>query len=149
MSIPINNLTKELAAFHEIMSNDVNENDSHQNGEAIIEISFADWLQEELNKRGWSQSELGRRAGLSRATISVLISGRSQPKAETCLALARALNLPAETVLKAADLLPELPAPGGDPTIGEIADMLKRMTAEERQEILAYVLWQFRRKRGG
>ena len=85
---------------------------------------------------------------MSRATIACSFPAGASRKPRR-LALARALNLPAETVLKTADLLPELPAPGGDPTIGEIADMLKRMTAEERQEILAYVLWQFRRKRGG
>lgn len=115
----------------------------------VNKVDFADWLQMELKQREMSQAELARKSGLATASISMLVTGRNQPKATTCLALARALNLPAETVLKAADLLPELPAPAGDPSIGEVTDVMKRMTAEERQEILEYVLWRFRRKRGG
>lgn len=111
------------------------------------DTKFSDWLQASLREREMSQAELSRRSGLASATISMLITGQNQPKAATCLALARALDLPAETVLKAANLLPELPAPAGDPTIGEVVDVMKRMTAEERREILEYIKWQFSRKR--
>lgn len=108
---------------------------------------FSEWLQEELEKRGWSQSELARRSGLTRQTINTLIKGRSEPQAETCLAIARGLNVPPETVLRAADLLPELPVPDRDPTLQELMDLMKRMSQEEREEILQYALFRFRRRR--
>jgi transcriptional regulator with XRE-family HTH domain len=123
-------------------------NNTYRGADVNTEAYFGEWLQEELEKRGWTQAELARRAKLTRGGISSLISGRNHPTAQTCVALARALDLPAETVLKVADLLPELPAPAEDPTLGELMDLMKRMTEEERREVLEYAFWRFRRKRG-
>lgn len=113
------------------------------------ETYFQEWLQEELKKRGWAQVELSRRTGLTRAAISSLVSGRNNPSASSCVAIAKAFDLPAETVLKAADLLPETPAEMEDPTLGELIDLMKRMTPEQREEILDYALWRFRRNKKG
>lgn len=108
---------------------------------------FSEWLQQELSKRGWAQSELARRAGLTRGAISSLVSGRNNPKAETCVAIARAFDLPPETVLMAADLLPEIPPPGQDPTFTEILNVVKNMNPEERAELLDYALFRFRKRK--
>lgn len=108
---------------------------------------FAEWLENELRERGWTQTELARRAGMSRAAISMLVNGRNHPKAETCIALARGFDLPAETVLMAADLLPENQVPDRDPSLQELMNLMKRMTEEERREILDYALWRFRRRK--
>lgn len=35
---------------------------------------FSEWLNQEIEKRGWSYSELGRRAGISHSTISLVLS---------------------------------------------------------------------------
>ena len=110
-------------------------------------IYFSDWLQGELEKRGWSQAELARRSNLSRSGVNLLITGRNQPRAETCLALARGLGLAPETVLKAADLLPEGEAPDQDPTLEELVDLARRMSTEEREELLSYALWRYQRRR--
>ena len=106
---------------------------------------FSDWLKSELEKRAWSQAELARRAGLNRATINSLLSGRNHPRAETCLAIARGLDIPPETALKAADLLPEteLPDFDKDPTLQELFDIVKRLPKDERQQILEYTLWRY------
>lgn len=108
---------------------------------------FSEWLQEELDRRGWRQVDLARRSGLPRQTINTLLRGRSEPRAETCLALARGLDLPAETVLMAADLLPEGQVPDRDPSLQELMNLMKRMSEDERREILDYAMWRFRRRR--
>lgn len=43
--------------------------------------------------RRWSQAELSRRSGVSQANISVLETGKSDPRASTLAALAAALDL--------------------------------------------------------
>lgn len=63
------------------------------------------WITEELEQRGWSFRELGRRAGISHATISNIVSGQSRPGLDFCSSVARAFNVPAETVLRRAGLL--------------------------------------------
>jgi transcriptional regulator with XRE-family HTH domain len=68
---------------------------------------FSDWLQDEMNKRGWSQSDLSRNSGVNRQVISTYINQqRKKPDENILIDIARALNLPPETVFRAAGLLP-------------------------------------------
>jgi molybdate-binding protein/transcriptional regulator with XRE-family HTH domain len=50
--------------------------------------------------RGWSQTELARRCGLSRAEISAIETGRLVPSTVTALALAAALACPVEQLFR-------------------------------------------------
>lgn len=72
----------------------------------IMDANLVNWITEELKNRGWSLRELGRRANLSHATISHILSGQTNPGLDFCVGIARAFNVPAETVLRLADLLP-------------------------------------------
>jgi transcriptional regulator with XRE-family HTH domain len=67
---------------------------------------FAEWLQSELNKRRWSQSDCARAADLNRAVINKLLNGRCKPQPPTLVAIARAFKIPVETAYRAAGLLP-------------------------------------------
>ena len=49
---------------------------------------------------GWSQAELGRRSGLSRAEISAIETGRLVPSTATALALADALGMTVESLFR-------------------------------------------------
>jgi transcriptional regulator with XRE-family HTH domain len=69
-------------------------------------IYFSEWLQAEMNKRGWSQSDLARAADLNRAVINKLLNGKSHPQPATLEAISRALKIPIETTYRAAGLLP-------------------------------------------
>ena len=69
-------------------------------------IYFPEWLQTEMDKRGWSQSDLARSAELNRAVINKLLNGKSQPQPATLEAISRALRIPLETIYRAAGLLP-------------------------------------------
>lgn len=69
-------------------------------------MNFADWLIEEINKRNWNQSELARKSGLTRQAISHILSGRSQtPDNKSLEAIARALNFPADEVMRRAGVI--------------------------------------------
>jgi transcriptional regulator with XRE-family HTH domain len=69
-------------------------------------IYFSEWLQNEMDKRGWSQSDLARYADLNRAVINKLLNGKSHPQHPTLEAISRALKIPLETTYRAAGLLP-------------------------------------------
>src|SRR6185503_5469135 len=69
-------------------------------------LRFSEWLQSELGKRGWSQSDCARSANLNRAVINKLLNGKSKPQPSTLAAIARAFKIPVETVYRAAGLLP-------------------------------------------
>ncbi|MHC4413633.1 MAG: helix-turn-helix transcriptional regulator [Planctomycetota bacterium] len=78
----------------------------------IVNKGFSGWLQGELDKREWSQADLARKAGFSRAAISLVISQDRKPGPDFCRAIAKALELPEEHVFRKASLLS--PKPDGD-----------------------------------
>lgn len=96
---------------------------------------FVTWLTRELNERGWTNSELARRAELVPSTISMVISGRTNPGWEFCLGVARAFGFPPETVLRRAGLLPAVPArvQGEQEMLG----IFRLLSENQRQMILS------------
>ncbi len=74
---------------------------------ASMQSDFGAWLVEELGKRGWPQAEFARRAGVSPASVSRVISGESKPGDEFLNGTARALGIPVESVMRRVGKLPE------------------------------------------
>jgi transcriptional regulator with XRE-family HTH domain len=64
------------------------------------------WLSRQLAKRRMSQGDLSRQTGLSRATISRLISGERYFTPNCIAHIAVALNIPAHTVIRNSTLHP-------------------------------------------
>lgn len=100
----------------------------------------------ELEERGWSMRELGRRAGVSHAHISNVVSGSAKPGADFCLAIARAFRLPPERMLRLGGFLPPLLGPETDPALNELLEITRQLSPEGRQEVLNYALWRYRRQ---
>jgi transcriptional regulator with XRE-family HTH domain len=94
-------------------------------------IYFSEWLQAEMNKRGWSQSDLARYADLNRAVINKLLNGKSHPQPPTLEAISRALKLPIEITYRAAGLLPSNPE--NDDAIDEAIHVLKSIQSAQRR----------------
>lgn len=65
------------------------------------------------------------------------------------VALALALDVPADMVLRRAGLLPPQPGPERDPSFQEIAEIMRGMSPDERREVVDYALWRFRRRGKG
>lgn len=94
-------------------------------------IYFSEWLQNEMNKRGWSQSDLARAADLNRAVINKLLNGKSHPQPATLEAISRALKIPIEITYRAAGLLPV--STDNDDTIEEAIYVLKNIHSAQRK----------------
>ncbi len=94
-------------------------------------IYFSEWLQAEMDKRGWSQSDLARYADLNRAVINKLLNGKSHPQPQTLEAISRALKIPIETAYRAAGLLPANPE--NDETLEEAIHVLKSIQSTQRK----------------
>ena len=92
---------------------------------------FSEWLQGEMDKRGWSQSDLARSAVLNRAVINKLLNGKSHPQPTTLEAISRALKMPIEIIYRAAGLLPA--APDMDETIEEAIHVLRNIRSTQRK----------------
>jgi transcriptional regulator with XRE-family HTH domain len=94
-------------------------------------LRFAEWLQSEIDKRGWSQSDCARAADLNRAVINKLLNGKSKPQPHTLAAIARAFKIPIEIVYRAAGLLP--PNTDGDERLEELIHVFKSIQSPQRR----------------
>lgn len=105
------------------------------------------WLSKELEKRGWTYRETGRRAGISHVTISNIISGQQNPGLDFCTGIAKALGMPPETVMRKAGLIPPHPDDnmGAGEFIAEVSEMLRGLSLEDREFIYEMVKLQYQR----
>jgi transcriptional regulator with XRE-family HTH domain len=99
--------------------------------------SLSDWIRENLTERGWSQSELARRASLSSTTISDVLSGSAKPGFNFCKGVSQALGVPSEEVMRMAGLLP--PEPEETTTTRELLRSFSQLTTEEQQTVLEMI----------
>ena len=70
-------------------------------------MTFAEWLSNELELRGWSQADLARAADVPRGSINNLLTNMRKPGPDLCTAMAQAFNYPPDMVFRKAGLLPE------------------------------------------
>lgn len=94
---------------------------------------FGDWLNDVLQERGWSQAELARRAKVSRATISDIISGKARVGANVARSIASALKLSEEEVYRKANLLPT--ADPVNDAAARLAHRIAQLPVEEQEFI--------------
>lgn len=71
-----------------------------------INEGFKLWLQQELDLRKWSRSELARRAGISVQSITAIYNSYRQPGPEVTNKIAAALKIPVSVVMIKANLMP-------------------------------------------
>ena len=94
-------------------------------------MDFSEWLQAEIDKRGWSQSDLARSADLNRAVINKLLNGKSHAQPATLEAISRAFRIPIEITYRAAGLLPG--NPDNDDSLEEAIHILKSIQSTQRK----------------
>lgn len=98
---------------------------------------------EELRQRGWSQSELSRRAGLARGTLSNIMNGERGVGENSINSIAHALGYPPETVFRAAGLLPSRPPQQEQEAIWEM--LFREADPQTQEDAIAFL--QHRRNR--
>jgi hypothetical protein len=101
---------------------------------------FFQWLQDELHKLGWSQTDLVNSSTLagypiSQAQLSRIITGARQAGPDACIAIAHALELSREEVFRARGwLFRELLEPMAiDPRAERLIRTLSEMPFESRE----------------
>lgn len=94
-------------------------------------LRFAEWLQAEMDKRGWSQSDCARACELNRAVINKLLNGKSRAQPITLAAIARGFKIPVETAYRAAGLLP--PSTDGDDSTQEVIYIFRSIQSPQRK----------------
>ena len=99
--------------------------------------TFSEWLENELEKRGWKPVELANKANISRGSLSTILSHQRRPGPDVCLALARALSLPPELVFRRAGLLP--PAPEPAPGEAELVQLFHELDPAHQEIVLTIV----------
>lgn len=99
-------------------------------------MSFSEWVQAELNSRGWDQAELARRSKISDAHISRIVSGGRKPGPDSLNAIARAFRLPPDEVYRHAGLLPPKDAnltPGDKRALIELMDKIATLSPDNQR----------------
>jgi transcriptional regulator with XRE-family HTH domain len=110
-----------------------------------MENNFADWLEEEIQKRGWQPSDMAREANTYPATITRILNRMRNPGPDICLAIAKALDMPPEEVFRKAGLLPDLPyGPLEQMTLQELHDLMRNLTPRDRRDVLEYARMRYR-----
>jgi transcriptional regulator with XRE-family HTH domain len=94
-------------------------------------MRFAEWLQAEIDKRGWSQSDCARACDLNRAVINKLLNGKCKPQPSTLMAIARGFKIPVETAYRAAGLLPSIN--DGDDATQEVIHIFRSLQSPQRK----------------
>ena len=98
---------------------------------------FVRWLEEELEKRGWSQADLARNSGVSRASISNIVTSYRTPGPDVCSSIAKAFHIPAEEVFRRAGLLP--PKPQETSASKEALTLFEALSDDEKTHIIEYM----------
>ncbi len=101
-------------------------------------LRFAEWLQVEIDKRGWSQSDCARACDLNRAVINKLLNGKCKPQPTTLIAIARGFKIPGETIYRAAGLLPA--SADGDDTTLELIYIFNSIQSPQRRRTAIMLL---------
>lgn len=106
-------------------------------------MEFFQWLEEELHKRGWSQSDLVKHSQIvgypiSQAQLSRIITGIRQAGPEACIAIAHALGVSRQEVFRARGwLFRELrEGPEIDPRAERLAREVSALPFESREMVL-------------
>lgn len=99
--------------------------------------TFRDWLLNELKKRGWSQSELAKRAGLAPSTISNIFNANKGLGEVSLSAIAKALNVPTEIVFRAAGFLPKAHIMTEQKE--EILYLFDKLSEQEKKDAIRYL----------
>jgi len=103
----------------------------------MLAMEFTTWLFEKMKNKGWTQSELATRAGVTETAISDVLSQRRKPGKKLCIGIARALDLPPEQVFRAAGLFP--PAPPHTEYIEQLVYKANLLNENGKKELMDYV----------
>jgi len=103
--------------------------------------TFAKWLVTEMQRQELNQSRLAKKAGLSRATVKLIVDQSTQkPEPDTLGKLAHALDLPVEDLMRRAGYLPSRDAIEDNTTMARLIQVASDLPDDELEELLYIAL---------
>ena len=109
--------------------------------------TFGEWLSKEMTRQGMNQSQLARRAGISRSTIKRIIDGERGIGRTSLGKIARALDLPPQELLRRTGYLPMERVTEKDTTLARLVVVLSELPDEDVEELLYIALGKRDRRR--
>jgi len=100
---------------------------------------FSDWLNEQLNRKGWKQADLCRASGISSGALSTALT-RNKIGPEVARAIAIGLDLSQTEVFYAAGLITELPSEDYSPEREQWDALYDQIGEDDREGIRQFVL---------
>jgi len=98
---------------------------------------MAAFIKLRMKELGMNQGDLAQKSELSASQISRILKLESTPSQDAIAAIARALHLPAETIFRAAGILPSISQV--DEYNAQILNETKDMTEQEKRSLLAFI----------
>lgn len=99
--------------------------------------SFGEWLQGQMDERGWSRAVLAKKAGITTGAISHIMNETRNPGVEVCFSVAVALDIPPEIVFRRAGLLP--PAVPEEANVQVMAHLFRQLGPVDQEQALNFV----------
>ena len=99
-----------------------------------MQTELVEWLNDEVQARGWNYAELCRRAGVADSSLSLVMSERRRPTCDFCVKIAGALGMRPERLLRIAGLLPPLAPPVQEED--EVIETMRRLGATDRDALI-------------
>lgn len=106
---------------------------------------FSEWLQEELDKRGWEPVELARASGVSKAAISDALNQKRPTGVSVCRRIAKAFNYPEDVVMRAAGVMTGAHVEDSV-SLKQLLEIARQLTDEERAELTYIALGKLDRR---
>ena len=97
---------------------------------------FVVWLEDELETREWSPSDLARRSGISQSAISLVMNGKRSPGMEFFDGISKAFKVPLDLVYQKAGALPV--KPNADEAVSELTHIYHELNEDNKQDLLDY-----------
>jgi transcriptional regulator with XRE-family HTH domain len=98
---------------------------------------FAAWLENELDKRHWTQRELAKRSGLHPSTINYLVKNHRGLGLKSIHKLATALGIPEELIID--QYQNNRPHNEDSELITKACSILKGLPLRDKEEVLAFI----------
>jgi transcriptional regulator with XRE-family HTH domain len=104
----------------------------------MAKSDFVNWLQSEMDNRGWRQSDLARHGELHTGHLSKVLSGERFPGIDFCKGIARAFGMRDIEVMRLAGLAD--PEPATDtPSLRELTSKFAQLSDDDQETILKMV----------
>lgn len=114
-------------------------------GENVTDNLLGNLIIDETKQRGWSYSELARRADVSQSLVSKTVAGDISPSADFCIKVARAFGEVPEKLLRLAGILPASSA--SDDTVQQLTDIARNLPPEMQEQILDFAKFLYQQSR--